>query len=105
MIPEFNDDGYLPPGVHPADVDEARKRSGSSSEIRTVQMESVEWLVDTARRAGVLRIVINGSFVTDMEEPNDVDCLLLVDEHYPIDESAVRELRNARKITSLFFAR
>lgn len=34
-------------------------------------------MVDLARRAGVQRIVLNGSFVTDIIEPNDVDCVLL----------------------------
>ena len=29
-----------------------------------------------AHRAGVERLVINGSFVTDVYEPNDVDCVL-----------------------------
>jgi hypothetical protein len=35
-------------------------------------------MVNLASRAGVQRIVLNGSFVTDIMEPNDVDCLLLV---------------------------
>jgi len=40
-------------------------------------MESVCWMVDLAIRPGVQRIVLNGSFVTDIMEPNDVDCVLL----------------------------
>lgn len=40
-------------------------------------MESVRWMVDLAVRAGVQRIVLNGSFVTDIMEPNGVDCVLL----------------------------
>jgi hypothetical protein len=40
-------------------------------------MESVRWLVDLAKRAGARRIILNGSFVTDIMEPNDVDCVLL----------------------------
>lgn len=42
-------------------------------------MESLNWLVDAAWRAGVKQIVVNGSFTTDKWEPNDVDCVLLVD--------------------------
>jgi hypothetical protein len=41
-------------------------------------MESVGWLIDLAARAGVARIVLNGSFVTNIIEPNDVDCVLLI---------------------------
>jgi hypothetical protein len=41
-------------------------------------MESIGWMIDLATRAGVARIVLNGSFVTNIIEPNDVDCVLLV---------------------------
>ena len=40
-------------------------------------MQSLGWLVDLAKRAGASRLVINGSFVTDVLEPNDVNCVLL----------------------------
>ena len=32
---------------------------------------------EIAKRAGVQRLIINGSFVTAIVEPNDVDCVLL----------------------------
>ena len=92
MIPPFQDRGYLPPGVHPATLDEVEARFGRQSELRCVQMESIRWLVDLARRAGVARLVINGSFVTDVPEPNDVDCVLLVEPGFPFDPSAEAEL-------------
>ena len=77
MIPSYNEFGYLPPGVHPATLDEIDACFGQLSEIRRVQMESVRWMVDLAKRAGVQRIILNGSFVTDIIEPIDVDCVLL----------------------------
>jgi hypothetical protein len=92
MIPEFNDDGYLPPGIHPATLEEVAARFGQESEVRLNQMESLRWLVDLARRAGVLRLVVNGSFVTDKLEPNDVDCVLLIGMDFPRDPSAHLEL-------------
>lgn len=55
-------------------------------------MESVRWMVELAIRAGVQRIVLNGSFVTDMMEPNDVDCALLLAPDYPRDRAASDEL-------------
>ena len=42
--------------------------------------------------AGVQRIVLNGSFVTNIMEPNDVDCALLLAADYPRDTSASEEL-------------
>jgi hypothetical protein len=40
-----------------------------------------------------LRIVVNGSFVADVYEPNDVDCVLLIGPDYPADPSADAELQ------------
>lgn len=77
MIPPFEDNGCLPPGVHPASLDEIDARFGGESEVRRVQMESVRWMVKLAVLAGAERIVLNGSFVTDIMEPNDVDCVVL----------------------------
>jgi hypothetical protein len=92
MIPEFNEDGYLPPGIHRAPLEEIAARFGQESELRQVQMESLRWLVDLAQRAGVQRIVVNGSFVTDKLEPNDVDCVLLIGADFPRDAEAETEL-------------
>jgi hypothetical protein len=88
MIPAFNNDGYLPPGIHPASLEEVAARFGQEPELRQTQMESLRWLVDLARRAGVQRLVVNGSFVTDKWEPNDVDCVLLIGPDFPRDAAA-----------------
>jgi hypothetical protein len=92
MIPDCSDDGYLPEGIHPATLDEIAGRFGRESELRQAQMESLRWLVELAWRAGVLRIVVNGSFVTDKLEPNDVDCVLLIGPEFPQDAVAEAEL-------------
>jgi hypothetical protein len=92
VIPDFDEQGYLPPGVHQATLDEIEERFGQEPELRRVEMESLRWLADLARRAGVLRIIVNGSFVTDTYEPNDVDCALLIGPDYPADLQADVEL-------------
>ncbi len=55
-------------------------------------MQSLYWLVDLARRAGIERLIVNGSFVTDVFEPNDVDCVLLMGVTFPRDLRAAEEL-------------
>jgi hypothetical protein len=92
MIPDFDDNGYLPAGIHPASLEEIEARFGHEPELRRVQMDSLRWLVDLAKRVGVRRIVVNGSFVTDKWEPSDVDCVLLREETFPRDEAADAEL-------------
>ena len=91
MIPSFDDNGFLPPGIHPATVDEIADRFGQEPEVRRAQMESIRWLVEIAQRAGIEKIVLNGSFVTDQYEPNDVDCALLVDRAAQLDRGAMDE--------------
>jgi hypothetical protein len=92
MIPPFDDSGRLPPGIHPATLAEIDARLGQMSELRRVPMESVRWMINLARRAGVLRVIWNGSFVTDIIEPNDVDCVLLIGPGFAADETAEMEL-------------
>ena len=92
MIPSFNESGCLPPGLHPATLAEIETRFGRQSELRKVQTESVCWMVELAIRAGIERIVLNGSFVTDIMEPNDVDCVLLIGAGSTKDAAAENEL-------------
>jgi hypothetical protein len=44
-------------------------------------------------RIGAERLVINGSFVTDRLEPNDVDCVVLLPPQKPQDREAEAGLR------------
>jgi hypothetical protein len=93
VISDFTNDGCLPVGMHPATLQEIAARFGQEPELRRVQMESLQWLVELARRAGVQRVVVGGSFVTDKWEPNDVDCVLLQGPMFGQDEAADNELR------------
>jgi hypothetical protein len=92
VIPPFDETGSLPPGIYPATLDEIDARFGQRSEVRRAQMESLRWLVEIAAQAGIERIVLNGSFVTDIMEPNDVDCVLLTGSGYPQDQAAADSL-------------
>lgn len=101
LIPEFNEVGYLPPGVHLASLDDIAARFGQESEIRQAQMDSVRWLVEMAKKAGVERLIINGSFVSDVFEPNDVDCVLLLSVDFPRDETAAADLNEGLPFVDL----
>ena len=77
LIPGLDQHGYLSSGLHPATIEELAAAFGWQSELRQAQIESIRWLVEISKRAGILRIVMDGSFTTDRLEPNDVDCALL----------------------------
>jgi hypothetical protein len=105
MIPPFNEFGYLPPSIHPATLSEIDVRFGQISELRRVQMESVRWMVELAARAGVQRIILNGSFVTDIIEPDDVDCVLLVGPRRQKQRAALKKLRKGLPFLTIVIAR
>ena len=105
MIPPFNELGYLPPGIYPATLDEIDARFGQLSELRRVQMESVRWLIPLAKASGVQRIILNGGFISDIMEPDDVDCVLLIGPGYPADPKAGEELKAGLPFMDISIAR
>jgi hypothetical protein len=77
MLPRFDEHGNLPPGIHLASVEEVVERFGSGSAEREVEIRELVELIDWARRHSVRRVIINGSFVTSKQRPNDVDLVVL----------------------------
>jgi len=95
MLPLFNEYGYLPPGIHPCTVVELVARFGSGSPEREVETQELLGFIDWARRAGVQRVIVNGSYATDAATPQDVDLVILPGPDYPKDQqSAVDEELN-----------
>jgi hypothetical protein len=79
MLPPFDESGNLPRGIHRASIEEVVDRFGHGSPEREVEACELFQFVEWARRHGVRRLIINGSFVTDKPDPNDVDVVLLPD--------------------------
>ncbi|MGB5970010.1 MAG: hypothetical protein WBG70_16965 [Spirulinaceae cyanobacterium] len=72
MIPLFNQDGNLPPGVHCADWKEFKQKFGINSH-RLKLLEGLKAALDSLSKAGCQTIYIGGSFITAKEYPNDFD--------------------------------
>ena len=83
MLPAFDDFGNLPAGIHRCSVEELAARFGSGSEERTVEISEPLEFIEAARTAGVRRLLVNGSFVTDKLAPNDVDVVVVPGPDYP----------------------
>ncbi len=82
MIPPFTEDGFLPPGVHTATLDEFEKRFvNSTSSARRLELfgRLKQVMVDAHRTPWVRHAYVAGSFVTSKPNPEDFDCLLVVD--------------------------
>lgn len=72
MIPNFDDNGNLPPGIHWADWSEFTARFGKTAKRREM-IRGLESAMEQLKIAGCRTIYINGSFVTNKTEPRDFD--------------------------------
>ena len=83
MLPPFDDFGNLPQGIHRCSVAELVARFGSGSDERAAEISELVRFIEAAKTAGVRRLLVNGSFVTDKLSPNDVDIVFLPGSDYP----------------------
>jgi hypothetical protein len=78
MIPDFRDDGYLPEGLHQATEVDVTFRFGSSTPRRRRLILRLRRWLELARITRARRFLVDGSFVTGKDEPNDIDAVVLV---------------------------
>ena len=83
-LPEFNEHGDLPPGVHRITLDELVRRFGSTPQRAVIirRLERIHQLASSTRH--LARFVIFGSFVTSKPRPNDIDIFLLMDDSFDV---------------------
>jgi hypothetical protein len=78
-LPDFNEHGDLPEGIHPASLAEVVARFGSGAAQRIAVTERLQRIYQLAKSTGQLdRLVIFGSYVSDVSDPNDVDVILVM---------------------------
>jgi hypothetical protein len=100
-LPDFNQEGDLPPAIHAATLDEAVARFGRDTPQRIEVTTRLLRIVDLARRTMMVdRIVIFGSYITAKPNPNDVDLILVMRddfrlESWPLESAALFEHQRA----------
>ncbi len=72
MIPEPNANGELPPGVHPATMNEIKQRYATNP-TRRAQYEGLTEACAGLAAARCPTLWLNGSFITTKDEPGDYD--------------------------------
>jgi hypothetical protein len=78
-LPEFNEFGDLPAGTHPASLAEVVARFGTGTAQRMAVTDRLRRIYQLATGTGHLdRLVVFGSYVSDVAEPNDVDVILVM---------------------------
>jgi Family of unknown function (DUF6932) len=80
MIPPL-EDGVLPEGVHECTIEEIDRAFGrfQRSDRRIRLVTRLKAYLDDARRSGlILAVLVDGSFVTAKDEPEDIDLLIIL---------------------------
>lgn len=72
MIPDFENDGLLPPGIHWATWQEISDRFGTNEHRKLLLAGLMEAFI-ALKIAGCHTAYIDGSFVTNKETPDDFD--------------------------------
>ena len=72
MLPKFNQNGLLPPGIYIVDWEEFVQRFGYNP-WRNHLLDGLREALDSLKNVGCRMVYIDGSFVTDKEYPNDYD--------------------------------
>jgi len=86
MLPQLNENGDLPPGVHAAAWTEIGQRFGTGSSARVHALATLKHLHELAVRTGALRaFYVFGSFVSAAPAPRDVDLVLVVDGGFRLE--------------------
>lgn len=86
-LPEFNEFGDLPAGVHPASFSEVVMRFGVGTAQRKAVTDRLQRVYKLAEATGHLdRMLLFGSYVTDVEQPNDVDLILVMRNDFRSEE-------------------
>lgn len=77
-IPDFNKRGVLDKGIHQCTTEEFIKRfCYGENTIRVKYKDVLKQLFAFAITYEVNSIIVAGSFITDKEEPNDLDCIVI----------------------------
>jgi len=79
MMPPFNAQGDLPPGVHQATLVEVVERFGQGTPERIRVTERLQQVIALAHGTGKLeRVFIWGSYATDKPDPRNIDLFLIM---------------------------
>lgn len=84
-LPQLNDAGKLPAGVHQATMDEVLAQFGSGSAQRQAVTARLRRIYDLARATRKLeRLILFGSYITAKPDPNDVDIILVMRDDFDV---------------------
>lgn len=76
-IPLITEHGYLPPGVHHCDMEEAKNRFGAGPSRERLWQQFVGY-VERIRECGLfVQVIVDGSFISAEDDVRDIDVALV----------------------------
>jgi hypothetical protein len=86
-LPDLNDNGDLPPGIHQATLTEVIDRFGAQPPQRRIMARRLERVYSLVIQTGqVRRFIIFGSFITNKPDPGDVDIFLMMEDTFDVSQ-------------------
>ncbi len=104
-LPSLNEWGLLPQGIHEASLDELAEQFGGSSHRRQLLHGLSQYLAELGRWTLGQAVLVDGSFVTDEPEPNDIDVVLVLHAGYDLSQSVSPfeyNLRSRRRVQQTY---
>jgi len=82
VLPAFRPDGYLPVGLHLASEAEVIFRFGASTRRRRRLIHRLRHWIELAKQISGRRLLVDGSFVTAKDDPDDIDAVILLPANF-----------------------
>ena len=83
MIPSFNDNGHLPPGIHETTLEEFKTRFVDGVQESTTRADVfsgyTRYCADLSKLDLIIKQWLDGSFTTSKVNPNDIDVISHLD--------------------------
>lgn len=100
MIPEFNKYGNLPDGLYKVTLKEIKVKFGSESLQRKKLFKHLNSLTKllSKNKSVIKKFIIDGSFVTFVEFPNDIDCIIIFNKKFSSHVSLLMKLKKFKML-------
>lgn len=106
-LPNLNEAGELPIGIHQATIDEVIAQFGSGTLQREAVTARLQRIYQIAKDTGNLQqLIIFGSYITGKPEPNDVDVVIIFNDDFDLTvcSEEVKRLLNHQQAENEFGA-
>jgi len=100
-IPDFDQDGFLPLGIFDCSLDEIEEKFGkfNISDRRVSLFGDLRKYFNELVDANIGKyLIVNGSFISAENAPNDIDVLLILKEDADLERSVPPYQYNARSL-------